>query len=90
MRDQLPQLLEPLPWALVKEPERDIERRAAPHLERARVCEHAPHRGRGLEHVERAHAGGQEGLVSIAPERTGRVSGAGEWSGEGVIPVDTA
>mmetsp|Transcript_19234 Transcript_19234/g.57098 ORF Transcript_19234/g.57098 Transcript_19234/m.57098 type:complete len:272 (-) Transcript_19234:1685-2500(-) len=70
--DQLAQLLQAAPGALVQEAQRHVKRRAAPHLERASAREHARHRGRGLEHVERAHARRKQRLVCVTQRCVGQ------------------
>ena len=65
--DPLPQLLQPPPRALVQKPQRHVKGGAPPDLERPGGREDARGRVGGFEQVVGAHAGGQEGLVGVAP-----------------------
>ena len=71
VRDQLAQLLQPQPRVLGQEPVGDVERRAAPHLEREQVGAQVRGRGATARDVVGAQPGGQQRLVRVAPGRVG-------------------
>jgi hypothetical protein len=60
------------PGALVQEAEGDVESGAAPHLEARRPGQRVRGGGRGGDEVVGAHAGGEQGLVRVAPRGVGQ------------------
>eukprot|EP00968_Pinguiococcus_pyrenoidosus_P004452 scaffold300_cov258-Pinguiococcus_pyrenoidosus.AAC.31 len=66
-RHRLAQLLQSVPRALVQEAHADVEGRAAPALKAVRLVERICGRGGDGQQIFGAHAGCQQGLVSIAP-----------------------
>jgi hypothetical protein len=72
VRDRALELLQAIPWVLVQEAIRDVERRAAPGLEREQRVAQERRRGRDRHHVPRAHARREQRLVRIAHRRVGQ------------------
>ena len=75
--EALPETGQPLPRVLVQEPERDVERRPAPHLGGEELGHGVGDVRGGSEHVEGPHPGGEQRLVGVAHRRVGHLESIG-------------
>ena len=71
VRHLLAEAVEPIPGALLEEAQRDVEGRAAPHLEREERGHQPRGRGRDRHEVAGAHPRHEERLVRVAPRGVG-------------------